>query len=93
MKVGSLPKSALKVLDRLVIEGPLTPNQIAKKSKLAPRTVAHALRQLRNYQLCKRRANLLDMRAPLYYANIDRLTEVDIDLNRLRVEQRLFFRI
>ncbi|MGD9396422.1 MAG: hypothetical protein PVJ05_08350 [Candidatus Thorarchaeota archaeon] len=93
MKVASLAKSALLVLDKLVNEGPLTPRQIAKKSDLAPRTVAHALLQLRKYRLCKRRANLLDMRKPLYYANMDRLTEFDIDPNRLQFEQRLYFRI
>ena len=93
MKVGALAKSAIKVLDRLVREGPLSPNEIATRSKLASRTVAHALLQLRKYELCKRRPNLLDMRKPLYYADIDRLFEFEIDIDRLRVEQRLYFRI
>ena len=35
----------------------------------------------------------MDMRKPLYYANMDRLTEFDIDPNQLRFEQRLYFRI
>ncbi|KXH73025.1 MAG: hypothetical protein AM326_10825 [Candidatus Thorarchaeota archaeon SMTZ-45] len=93
LKVGTLARSAVLVLDRLVSEGPLTPNQLAKKSNLAPRTVAHALSQLRKYRLCKRQANLMDMRMPLYYANLDRLTEFEIDPNQLRFEQRLYFRI
>lgn len=93
MKVASLAKSTIKVLDKLVSEGPLTPNQIAERSKIAPRTVAHALLQLRRYRLCKRRANLMDMRTPLYYADINRLSEYEIDLNQLRLEQRLYFRI
>jgi DNA-binding MarR family transcriptional regulator len=88
-----LAKSVILVLDKLVNEGPLTPRQIAKKSNLAPRTVAHALYQLRKYKLCKRRANFMDMRTPLYYANIERLTEYEIDVNKLRLEQRLYFRI
>ena len=88
-----LTKSSMRVLDKLVREGPLTPNEIATKSKLAPRTVAHALLQLRKYRLCRRRPNLLDMRMPLYYADIDRLSEFEIDINRLRIEQRLYFTI
>lgn len=93
MKVASLAKSAIRVLDKLVSEGPLTPRQIAKRSDLPLRTVAHALLQLRKYHLCMRKANLMDMRMPLYYADMDRLTEFDIDLNQLRFDQRLYFRI
>lgn len=93
MKVGILAKSAIRILDKLVFEGPLTPNQLVKKSNLAPRTVAGALSQLQSYRLCKKRANLLDMRKPLYYANLDRLTEFAIDPSQLRFEERLFFRI
>lgn len=93
LKIGSLAKSAIRVLDKLVCEGPLTPKQIVNKSNLAPRTVALALSQLRRYRLCKKQANLMDMRRPLYYANLDRLIEFDIDLDRLRFEQRLYFRI
>ncbi len=93
LKVAFLAKSAVNVLEKLVSEGPLTPNQITEKSNLAPRTVALALRQLRRYRLCKRRANFEDMRIPLYYADIDRITEFEIDLNQLRFEERLYFRV
>jgi DNA-binding MarR family transcriptional regulator len=93
MKVGILAKSATCVLNKLVSEGPLTPNQLVKKSNLAPRTVASALSQLQRYQLCKKRANLMDMRRPLYYANLDRLTEFEIDPSQLRFDERLFFRL
>jgi folate-dependent tRNA-U54 methylase TrmFO/GidA len=93
MKIGTLPRSAMILLEKLVKEGPLTPNGLHEKSKLPARTVSYALKQLREYHLCKRQHNLVDMRQPLYYANNQRIEELKIDLNRWRTERRIYFRV
>ena len=71
-----LPKSAFVVLDYLVKDGPLSPHDISKKSQLAPRTVSYALRKLIKTRLCKKTANLHDMRRPLYSPNFEVVSEV-----------------
>ena len=64
-----LPKSTRIVLDSLIVNGPMSPKEIAQKSKLAPRTVSFALRKLLAWKLLRRIPNLLDMRQPLYHVN------------------------
>ncbi|NHJ12977.1 MAG: MarR family transcriptional regulator [Candidatus Thorarchaeota archaeon] len=93
MEVAALPRSAIMLLDKLVKEGPLTPYGLHEKSKLPMRTVTFALKQLREYSLCKRQHNLVDMRQPLYYANRQRIEELRIDLDRWRTERRIYFRV
>ncbi len=92
MEIASLARSTVLVLKKLFYDGPLTPGQISIRLKLAPRTVAHALRQLRKYNLCRRRPNFMDLRTPLYYVDTERLTELQIDLDRIRVADRIYFR-
>lgn len=71
----------------------MTPKDIAKEAEFAPRTITYALRCLCDISLCKRLPNLRDMRQPLYYANIDRMKELQIDLSRLIAETRVFLKI
>jgi DNA-binding MarR family transcriptional regulator len=71
-----LPRSAIIVLDRLTLEGPMTPKAISSKVDLAPRTVSFALRKLVHQRLCTKIPNLNDMRQPLYAANIERASEL-----------------
>jgi DNA-binding MarR family transcriptional regulator len=71
-----LPRSAIIVLDRLTLEGPMTPKAISSKVDLAPRTVSFALRKLVGQKLCTKIPNLNDMRQPLYAANMERAKEL-----------------
>jgi DNA-binding MarR family transcriptional regulator len=93
VKVVSLPRSAIVVLDEIYREGPISPKDIAKKAELAPRTISYALRSLCEINLCKKLPNLRDMRQPLYYANRDRIKELQIDLGRLIAETRVYLKI
>ena len=86
MMQGNLTKSALIILDELAIEGPMSPKQIAKKSKLPLRTVSFALRRLLGYRLCTKIPNLLDMRQPLYHVDRDRVKDMWTHIERIRVE-------
>ncbi|MHA1248115.1 MAG: MarR family transcriptional regulator [Candidatus Thorarchaeota archaeon] len=71
-----LPRSAIIVLHKLQVEGPLTPKDISQKVDLAPRTVSFALRKLMRHKLCRKIPNLADMRQPLYYVDPDRAREL-----------------
>ncbi|MFW9851244.1 MAG: MarR family transcriptional regulator [Candidatus Thorarchaeota archaeon] len=71
-----LPRSAIIVLDRLTTEGPLTPKDISNRVDLAPRTVSFALQKLMGKRLCKKIPNLIDMRQPLYAADMERAKEL-----------------
>ena len=71
----NLPRSALIILERLTLEGPMTPKDISVKVDLAPRTVSFALRKLIGLDLCKKVPNLQDMRQPLYLADMNRAKE------------------
>ena len=70
-----LPRSALIILERLTLEGPMTPKDISVRVDLAPRTVSFALRKLVGLDLCKKLPNLQDMRQPLYLADMKRAEE------------------
>ena len=81
----SLPMSALVVLYQLVTQGPLTPKQIRGRVKLSPRTVTNALKNLTDTSLCKRVANLHDMRQPLYHVDPAKMREMNIDFDFIRL--------
>ncbi|TFF91830.1 MarR family transcriptional regulator [Candidatus Thorarchaeota archaeon] len=72
-------RSTLIVLDKLAKEGPMSPNEIAKSSGLAQRTVTMALRTLQKKSLCKKLPNLQDMRKPLYRASINGVNELKMN--------------
>ncbi|MFW9805965.1 MAG: MarR family transcriptional regulator [Candidatus Thorarchaeota archaeon] len=82
---NDLPKSALIVLDHLTKNGPMAPRDLSKKSKMPLRTVTFALKKLVSQRLLRRVPNLLDMRKPLYHANIERIREVETEIERLRI--------
>ncbi len=81
-----LPRSAVVILDKLAVEGPMSPKMIATKSEIPARTVSFALRSLVREKLCKRVPNLMDMRQPLYHVNDDRVQDCRAHLDRLRIE-------
>ena len=85
MKIPSLPMSALVVLYQLARNGPMTPKQLRKNVKLSPRTVTNALKRLTDTHLCKRVANLYDMRQPLYHIDPDKVREMNIDFDFIRL--------
>ncbi|MFW9963689.1 MAG: MarR family transcriptional regulator [Candidatus Sifarchaeia archaeon] len=72
----NLTKSTLIVLDKLDKEGPMSPQDLAKSSGLAMRTVTLALKTLLLGKFCKRTPNLHDMRKPLYHADAERVREL-----------------
>ncbi|MFW9786938.1 MAG: hypothetical protein ACFFE2_11885 [Candidatus Thorarchaeota archaeon] len=82
---NDLPKSALIVLDHLTEHGPMAPRDLSMESKLPLRTVTFALKKLVNQKLLRRVPNLMDMRKPLYHANIERIREVEAEIERLRI--------
>ena len=49
------------------------------------RTVTFALKKLVSQRLLHRVPNLMDMRKPLYHANIERIREVEVEIERLRM--------
>lgn len=65
---GSLPPSALEVLNILKREGPLTPKDLFERTSFAPRTVRYALRVLLDNKLVKKVPNLQDLRQNVYVA-------------------------
>lgn len=77
-------RSTLIVLDKLAREGPISPNEIAKSSGLAQRTVTMALSTLQKRSLCKKMPNLRDMRKPLYRASIDGVNALKMNPEFLR---------
>jgi len=72
----NLTKSTLIVLDKLDREGPMSPQDLAKSSGLAMRTVTLALKTLLLGKVCRRSPNLLDMRKPLYYVDTEKIREL-----------------
>jgi DNA-binding MarR family transcriptional regulator len=72
----NLTKSTLKVLDKLDKEGPMSPQDLAKSSGLAMRTVTLALKTLLTGKFCRRTPNLLDMRKPLYHVDSEKIREL-----------------
>ena len=71
-----LPNSALIILSSLTSEGPMTPMELIKKVKMPSRTITYALQTLVKKQIVKKTPNLLDMRQPIYYVDIDRVKEL-----------------
>ena len=89
---NDLPRSALVVLNHLTEHGPMAPRDLSRKSKLPLRTVTFALKKLVRHRLLSKVPNLLDMRKPLYHANIDRIREVEAEIERLRIMSGLHMR-
>jgi len=85
MKLSSLPMSALVVLYQLATQGPMTPKQIRGYVRLSPRTVTNALKNLTDNRLCRRVANLHDMRQPLYHVDPEKMREMNIDFDFVRL--------
>lgn len=79
-----LPKSAKIILAKLASDGPMTPQSLSDKFNLSPRTVSFALRRLTQHRLCRRVPNLHDMRKPHYSADIDRMKELQVNLDQIR---------
>ena len=77
--------STLVVLYQLATDGPMTPKQIRGRVKLSPRTVTNALKRLTDNRLCRRVANLHDMRQPLYHVDPDKMREMQIDFDFIRL--------
>ncbi len=88
----SLPISALVVLHELTKKGPMSPKQICKEVTLSPRSVSAALRRLKHEQLCRRVPNLNDMRQPLYYANVERMKELQINFEQHRALMQIYLK-
>jgi DNA-binding MarR family transcriptional regulator len=82
---NDLPRSALILLDHLTENGPMAPRDLSRKSKIPLRTVTFALGKLVKQRLLRKVPNLMDMRKPLYLANIDRIREVEAEIYRLRI--------
>ena len=89
---NDLPRSALIVLDHLTEHGPMAPRDLSQKAKIPLRTVTFALQKLVNQRLLRKVPNLLDMRKPLYHANMDRIREVENEIEKLRIVTGLHMR-
>ncbi|MFX1579407.1 MAG: MarR family transcriptional regulator [Promethearchaeota archaeon] len=88
----NLTKSTLIVLHKLDEEGPMCPQDLAKSSGLAMRTVTLALKTLLRGKFCKRTPNLLDMRKPLYHVNAEKIRELRRDVEIVQIMARLQLR-
>lgn len=62
-----LPPSAKLVYKALDESGALTSKEISDETLLAPRTVRHALKRLRQFGLVNTRASLRDCRTAYFY--------------------------
>jgi DNA-binding MarR family transcriptional regulator len=82
---NDVPRSALIVLDHLTEHGPMTPRDLSKKSQVPLRTVTFALKKLVMHRLLRKVPNLMDMRKPLYRADVERIREVEAEIEQLRV--------
>ncbi|MFW9871421.1 MAG: MarR family transcriptional regulator [Candidatus Thorarchaeota archaeon] len=82
---NDLPRSALIILDHIEEHGPIAPRDLAKRSKIPLRTVTFALKKLVNQRLLLKVPNFMDMRKPLYHADIDRIREVEAEIEKLRI--------
>ncbi len=89
---NDLPRSALIVLDHITEHGPMAPRDLSRRSKIPLRTVTFALQKLVNQRLLRKMPNLLDMRKPLYHANMDRIREVEVEIEKLRMITGLHMR-
>lgn len=89
---NDIPRSALILLDHLRESGPMAPRDIAKRAKIPLRTVTFAIQKLLKIHLLRKVPNLMDMRKPLYHANLDRIRELEADIHRLRIITGLHMR-
>lgn len=62
-----LPPSAKLVYKALAESGAMTSKEISDETLLAPRTVRHALKRLRQYGLVNTRASLRDCRTAYFF--------------------------
>jgi len=88
----NLTKSTLLVLAKLDKEGPMSPQDLAKSSGLAMRTVTLALKTLLLGKFCKRTPNLLDMRKPLYHVDAEKVSELRHNADIMRTMARMQIR-
>ncbi len=82
---NDIPRSALILLDHLRENGPMAPRDIAKKAKIPLRTVTFAIQKLLKIQLLRKVPNLMDMRKPLYHPNLERIREVETEIDKIRI--------
>lgn len=64
------------MLQIIAAHGPISPHEICERVELSPRTVTLALGTLTENKLCKKMANLGDMRKPLYFIDAERAKPV-----------------
>ena len=88
----NLTKSTLIVLDKLDKEGPMSPQDLAKSSGLAMRTVTLALKTLLIGKICSRTPNLLDMRKPLYHVDSEKIREIRRNAEIMRTMAHMHIR-
>ena len=80
------------VLHKLDKEGPMSPQDLAKSSGLAMRTVTLALKTLLVGKFCRRTPNLLDMRKPLYHVDAEKVRELRLNAEIMRTMARMHIR-
>jgi DNA-binding MarR family transcriptional regulator len=68
---GRIPRSTFAILNTLICEGPMCPNELSTRLDMAPRTVSFALRKLLSEKILRRIPNLIDMRRPKYHVNLE----------------------
>lgn len=66
-----LPPSAKLVFKALTDRGAMTSKEISDETMLAPRTVRHALKRLRQFGLVNTRASLKDCRTAYFFVGQD----------------------
>lgn len=71
IRAGRIPRSTFAILNTLICEGPMCPNELSTKLAMAPRTVSFALRKLLSEKILRRTPNLIDMRRPKYHVNLE----------------------
>ncbi|MFX0124657.1 MAG: hypothetical protein ACFFAE_13575 [Candidatus Hodarchaeota archaeon] len=64
IKISPSAKAIIQLLDKK--KSPLSVKEIVKELPYSERTIQYGLRQLRQYQLVEKRANLQDLRESLY---------------------------
>ncbi|MFW9917054.1 MAG: MarR family transcriptional regulator [Candidatus Thorarchaeota archaeon] len=69
-QIASLPPSSRAVLEVLMFSGGMTPKDIMKSVRIAPRTVRAALKELLTRNLIHKIPYLQDMRHVVYQVNL-----------------------
>lgn len=90
---NDLPRSALIILEHITEHGPMAPRDLSRNSDIPLRTVTFALQKLVKQRLLCRVPNFMDMRKPLYHPNVDRIKEVEAEIDRLRLEIGINLRV